>query len=159
MRYVDGTGLLAVGCASRALHAASEDGHLWHAVCAREGVYRGESSLEVESCKAQLRLLAMNAYLWHSLCGDIVVTSPPIVGTVRFAVQLRCPAKAVYLCARRLVYNWREHEPMACTNLRECTQFTHPFTHTHYRRYQLRSLYARSHTQQWALVLCEQNVY
>jgi hypothetical protein len=110
---------------------------LWHAVCAREGVCEGESGLEVEDWNAQLRLLAMNACLCHALYGDIVVTSPPITGSVRCAVQVRCPAKAVYLRARRLVHNWHEREPLTSTNLRECIQSTHAFIHTHYCSYQL----------------------
>ncbi len=48
LRYFNGTDLLAVGCTSRALHAAGEDNHLWHAVCVREGVCEGESGLEIE---------------------------------------------------------------------------------------------------------------
>jgi hypothetical protein len=128
LRYVDGTGLLAVGCTSRTLHAASEDDHLWHAVCAREGVREGESGFEVEDCNSQLRLLAIKACLCYLFCGDIVVESPPIAGSVRCALQVRCPAKAVYLHARRLVHNWHEHKPMTCTNLRECIQSAHAFT-------------------------------
>jgi len=69
----------------------------------------------------------MNACLCHALYGDIVVTSPPITGSVRCAVQVRCPAKAVYLRARRLVHNWHEREPLTSTNLRECIQSTHAF--------------------------------
>ncbi len=49
LRYVDGVGLLAVGCTSRALHAASEDNHLWRAVCAREGVWEGKSDLNLKA--------------------------------------------------------------------------------------------------------------
>ena len=135
LRYVDGAGLLAIGCASRALHAASEDDHLWHAVCTREGVCEGEGSLKDEGCNTQL--LPIDACLCHALCGDIVVTSPSIAGSVRCAVHVRCQAKAVYLRARRLVHNWHEREPVTCTNFRECIQSTHTFANVHYFSYQL----------------------